>query len=282
MMGGVSLSRRSLLGAAAATALLGAAGCSQPAISRPSASPTGAIRDQLNQVMTTIANGNPNFGVFVEDLRTGGTWAFNDGYTSQSASMAKPMIVSMALRKARPGDLDADQISQAVLAITQSDNDAATALWTYAGPNGYPELAKALGMGRTRLDEGRPDQWSWTWTTPADQVKLVKALQERDSDALSFAEARFVYDQMGDVIPDQTWGVGQPRSSSVAVHLKNGWVQFRSTDGLWAVNSMGSVEGDGRNYRMCVMTRLPDFPTGRETVSEVGRWVFSILGSGTL
>lgn len=288
MMGGVSLSRRSLLGAAAATALLGAVGCSQTSIPRPSVSPTGAVRDQLNQVMTTIAGGNPNFGVFVEDLRTGGTWSFNDGYTSQSASMAKPMIVSMALRKARPADLSADLITDAVLAITQSNNDAATALWQYAGYAGYTDLAKALGMSHTHLDEGKPDQWSWTWTTPADQVKLVKALQEGTSEAISFAEAKFVYDQMGDVIADQTWGVGQPKSDSddpqlkVEVHLKNGWVQFKSTDNLWAVNSMGSVKGRGRDYRMCVMTRLPDFATGRDTVSEVGKWVFSILGSGTL
>ena len=288
MMGAVNWSRRSLLGAAAAGVVLGATGCTGTAVARPSASPVGAVRDQLNQVMTTIANGNKQFGVFVEDLRTGGTWSFNDGYTSQSASMAKPMIVSMALRKARPADLSADLITDAVLAITQSNNDAATALWTYAGHAGYTDLAKALGMADTHLDEGKPDQWSWTWTTPADQVKLVKALQERNTEALTFAEAKFVYDQMGDVIPDQTWGVGVPRVVSsdvnlkVDVHLKNGWVQFKSTDNLWAVNSMGSVEGQGRKYRMCVMTRLPDFPTGRDTVSEVGKWVFSILGSGTL
>ena len=288
MMGAVNWTRRSLLGAAAAGVVLGATGCTGTAVSRPSASPTGAIRDQLNQVMTTIAGGNKEFGVFVEDLRTGGTWAFNDGYTSQSASMAKPMIVSMALRKARPADLSADLITDAVLAITQSNNDAATALWQYAGYGGYTELAKALDMTHTHLDDGKPDQWSWTWTTPADQVKLVKALQERASDALTFAEAKFVYDQMGDVIADQTWGVGQPKFDSedanlkVEVHLKNGWVQFKSTDNLWAVNSMGSVKGRGRDYRMCVMTRLPDFPTGRDTVSEVGKWVFSILGSGTL
>ena len=282
MMGDVPWSRRSLLTAAAAGVVLGATGCTGTSIARPSASPTGAIRDQLNQVMTTIANGNHEFGVFVEDLRTGGTWAFNDGYTSQSASMAKPMIVSMALRKARPADLSADLITDAVLAITQSNNDAATALWTYAGYAGYTDLAKALGMSHTHLDDGKPDQWSWTWTTPADQVKLVKALQEQNSDALTFAESKFVYDQMGDVEADQTWGVGQPKSASVEVHLKNGGVQFKSTDNLWAVNSMGSVEGDGRKYRMCVMTRLPDFPTGRDTVSEVGKWVFSILGSGSL
>ncbi len=45
---------------------------------------------------------------------------------------------------------------------------------------------------------------------------------------------------------------------------------------------MGGVEGEGRTYFACVMTRTPDFATGREITSEVGKWLFSILGSGTL
>ena len=27
--------------------------------------------------------------------------------------------------------------------------------------------------------------------------------------------------------------------------MKNGWVEFKSSDGLWAVNSMGRVQGEG-------------------------------------
>ena len=87
---------------------------------------------------------------------------------------------------------------------------------------------------------------------------------------------------MGQVQDDQAWGVGQPRSATVTAHLKNGWVQFESTDNLWAVNSMGAITSDDRDYRLAVMTRVPDFPTGRETVTEVGKWVYEILGSGTL
>lgn len=43
---------------------------------------------------------------------------------------------------------------------------------------------------------------------------------------------------MGQVIDEHSWGVGAPRSEAVKVHLKNGWVKFKSGDGLWAVNSM--------------------------------------------
>ena len=41
----------------------------------------------------------------------------------------------------------------------------------------------------------------------------------------------------------QTWGIGHPKSDDVDVSMKNGWVQFQSTDNLWAVNSMGHVQG---------------------------------------
>jgi hypothetical protein len=283
------ISRRSLLTTAGVIAggmaLTGLAACSQsPAIPQPSASPTGAIKDQLDQALKVISGGSEKFGVYIEDVRSGGTYSFNGGYASQSASMAKPMIVSMALRKAAAdgGSLSAENVEYARKAITQSDNDAATALWNYAGYAGYQTLADGLSMTQTHLDTAKADQWSWTWTTPSDQVKLVKVLATGTSKALTAEQCSFVYDLMGQVEDDQTWGVGQPKSSSVSVHLKNGWVQFKSSDNLWAVNSMGSVVGDGRDYRLCVMTRVADFPTGRDLTSMVGKWVFSILGSGKL
>jgi hypothetical protein len=198
--------------------------------------------------------------------------------------MAKPMIVAMALRKARADGqaLSTEHRENARKAITNSDNDAATALWAYAGYQTYQSLADDLGLSHTHLDENRADQWSWTWTTPSDQVLLAKTLATGGSKALTDDECRFIWDLMGQVQDDQAWGVGQPKSGTVKAHLKNGWVQFKSTDGLWAVNSMGAVEGDGRDYRLAVMTRVPDFDTGRAVTSEVGTWVFSILGSGTL
>ncbi len=283
------ISRRSLLTTAAVfaggLAVTGLSACSTPpAIPQPTVAPTGAIKDQLDQALKIISAGSDKFGVFIEDVRSGGTYSFNGGYASQSASMVKPMIVAMALRKAAAegAELSPENLEHARKAITNSDNDAATALWTYAGYPAYQTLADALGLTHTRLDSAKADQWSWTWTTPGDQVKLVKALATGETQALTKAQCSFIYDLMGQVQDDQTWGVGQPKSASVQVHLKNGWVQFKSTDNLWAVNSMGSVTGEGRDYRLCVMTRVPDFATGRELTSAVGKWAFSILGSGKL
>ncbi len=284
-----TISRRSLLtsvavasGGLAVSALAACTGT--PNIPRPTASPGGTIPAQLDEVMRIIANGNPEFGVWVEDNRTGGVYSFNPDYTSQSASMAKPMIVSMAQRKAAAdgGELSAENAGLARKAITNSDNDAADALWAYAGGRpAYDALAKDLGMTQTHSDPAK-DFWSWTWTNPMDQVLLAKTLAKGGSKALTDAQCAFTWDLMGQVQDDQTWGIGQPKSAGVATHLKNGWVQFQSTDNLWAVNSMGGVEGEGRTYFACVMTRTPDFATGREITSEVGKWLFSILGSGTL
>ncbi|HQY98808.1 MAG TPA: serine hydrolase [Propionicimonas sp.] len=280
------LSRRSLL--LSATALAGGAllaACSgTPTIPRPTASPTGPIKDQLDEVLKVVSSGSEKFGVYLQDVRSGGTYSFNGDYASQNASMVKVMIALMVQRKARTdgGTLSQENVELTTKMITQSDNDAAEKLWAYGGgPDAYQQLADELKMTHTRRETGR-DDWSWTWTSPSDQVVLLNHLVDGGTDAFTPAEATFVYDLMGKVQDDQTWGVGAPKSSAVAVHLKNGWVQFKSSDGLWAVNSMGTVAGAGRDYRMAVMTRVPDFATGRELTSEVGRQVFSILGSGTL
>ena len=280
------ISRRSLLASAGAvTGGLALAACTgTPSIARPTASPSGTISAQLDTVMTVIAHGSNQFAVWVQDQRTGGVYGYNPDYTSQSASMAKPMIVSMALRKAAAdgGDLSPANTELAREAITNSDNDAADALWAYAGGRpAYDALAKDLGMTESHSDPAK-DFWSWTWTTPHDQVMLANTLANGGSKALTNAQCRFTWDLMGKVQDDQTWGIGQPRSASVATNLKNGWVQFQSTDNLWAVNSMGGVEGEGRSYFACVMTRTADFATGREITTEVGKWIFSILGSGPL
>lgn len=236
--------------------------------------------------METITAGQQKIGVAIRDLRSGGTWRFRGDLAAQSASMAKPMIVSMAMRKARADNLQqplpAEQAALATKAIENSDNDAADALWAWAGRRpAYYALASDLGLKHTYAATER-DFWSWTWTTPTDQVEFLRLLVQGGTSALTDGERGYLLDLMGKVQSDQTWGVGAPKSSDVAVQLKNGWVQFASTDNLWAVNSIGHVSGQGRDYLMAVMTRTPTFDTGRAYCNAIGQWVFSILGSGQL
>lgn len=281
------ITRRQLILRGSALAAGGAAllsGCGGPAIPTPTASPTGTVRAQLDEAIGIIADGSDALGVAIHDLRNGAVYGFKPDYASQSASMAKPMIVLMAQRRARAtgAPLTAEQVEQASKAITQSDNDSADALWAFAGAApAYDELAADLELPDTHADVARAESWSWTWTTPADQAALVQRLTE-GSPALADDDRGFLWDLMGKVIDDHSWGVGAPRSETVKVHLKNGWVKFESSDGLWAVNSMGQVDGDDRSYRIAMMTRTADFDTGRETLDAIGRWVFDILGTGPI
>ena len=272
------LSRRGLLLAAGATALVG---CSGATIPRVTVSPTGSIRDQLRAVMERVSTGTDKLGVAVKDLRSGATYDFRGDYASQLASAAKPMIVAMALRKAGADALPQPQADQAARAIEHSDNDSADALFEWAGRRpAFDALAKDLGLAQTHSDPAK-DFWSWCWTTPKDQLSFVEQLLT-GSKALTAGQRAYLLHLMGKVEADQAWGVGKPRSTEVAVQLKNGWVQFQSTDNLWAVNSIGHVQGAGRDYLLTIMTRTADFDTGRELTSEIGTWVFNVLGSGTL
>ena len=259
---------------------------SAPAVPTPTALPTGPVRDQLQAVLNVIAAGQDKLGVAVQDLRTGASWDFRGDWASQSASMAKPMIVSMALRKARADKLaqplPPEQAGQAEKAIRNSDNDSADALWKWAGGRpGYDALASDLGLKATRSAPEK-DFWSWTWTTPDDQRAFLRQLVKGDTKALTDAERSYLLGLMGQVQDDQTWGVGAPRSGSVQVQLKNGWVQFESTDKLWAVNSIGHVAGDGRDYLLTIMTRTPTFDLGKAYCTAIGDWVFRVFGSGEL
>ena len=233
-----------------------------------------------------IAADQDKLGVAVQDLRSGASWDFRGDWASQSASMAKPMIVSMALRKARADKLHlplpAEQDAQAQKAIRNSDNDSADALWSWAGGRpSYDALAEDLGLKNTH-SAAEKDFWSWTWTTPIDQLSFLHQLIKGDTTALSDTGRTYLLTLMGQVEDDQAWGVGAPRSPSVQVQLKNGWVQFQSTDNLWAVNSIGHVSGDGRDYLLTIMSRTPTFDLGRAYCNAVGDWVFRILGSGQL
>lgn len=276
------LTRRVLLAGAGGLLL---AGCARPPITlvTPTASPTGTVRAQLEDSLEIFGRNTELLGIAVRDLRTGVDFDHRGDYSSQSASMAKVMIVAMALRKARAdgGELSFENYGRATRAITVSDNDAADALWEYAGgPDAYQALATDLGLPDTRRDPVSTF-WSWTWTTPSDQ-RLLLDLLLHGTPALHVDDRLYLLELMGKTTADHTWGVGNPRSSEVDVWMKNGWVQFESTDGLWAVNSMGHVRGDGRDYLAALMCRVDSFEEGRRLLDAIGASLFAIMGSGTL
>ncbi|QIK71336.1 hypothetical protein G7070_02350 [Propioniciclava coleopterorum] len=276
------LSRRGLLVGAAALALTA---CSKGAPSVPAPPPlTGSVRDQLQALMELYAKTTDLLGLSVRDRRTGGTFSFNGGYDTQSASIAKVMIALMALNKARAAgeDLPFDRYRQLSKAIVNSDNDSADALWEFVGGGDqYTRLAVGLGLPNTHADPRSPF-WSWTNTTPDDQRVLIDRLVE-GTPAVHDEDRLYLVDVMTKTNSEQTWGVGHDRrKDKVEVAMKNGWVQFKSLDNLWAVNSIGHVVGEGRDYTAAIMCRRPTFDEGRDLVDAIGAGLFTIFGSGEL
>lgn len=276
------LSRRSLLAAGAALALTA---CSKPAPSVPAPpSLTGPVRNQLQETMELYVKTTDLLGLSVRDRRTGGTFAFNGGYDTQSASIAKVMISLMTLNKARAAgeELPFERYRQISKAIVNSENDAADALWEFSGGGDqYTRLAVGLKLPNTHADPRSPF-WSWTNTTPEDQRALIDAIVE-GTPAVHQEDRLYLQDVMTQTNPTQTWGVGAPRKKGkVEVAMKNGWVQFKSLDNLWAVNSIGHVQGEGRDYTAAIMCRRPTFDEGRDLVDAIGTALYRIFGSGEL
>lgn len=276
------LTRRALLFSVAGVAL---AGCARPStqLVLPTASPAGTPRDQLSASMAVFAQNTELFGVSVHDRRTGMTFGHNADFTTQSASIAKVMIVLLALRKARAAgeELTFEQYGLASQAIVNSDNDSADALWEWVGgPRAYTALAADLGLSSTRADD-RSDFWSWTNTTPTDQNTLIDLIVD-GSPALNVDDRLYLLDLMGRTNPSQTWGIGNPRGSKVDVQMKNGWVHFKSVDNLWGVNSIGRVAAEGVDYSAAIMCRMSTFDEGRALVDAVGATLFTVLKAGEL
>lgn len=282
-MAGVT--RRTVLGGALGSATLGLTACARPPVSftRPTASPTGSTAAQLEQMMAVYGTNTEKLGLWVRDLRSGRDWNHRGDYSSQSASMAKVMISAMALRQARSEghELTFDQQTLVSKALIDSDNDAADALWAYAGgADAYQRLANELQMTHTRRDDKRPD-WSWTWTTPQDQVVLLDKLVHGTT-ALVDLDRLYLLDVMRKTNPAHIWGIGTKRGGDVHVQMKNGWVEFKSSDQLWAVNSMGRVEGEGRDYLAAVLCRVPTFELGKALLDAIGSDLFKLMGSAPL
>ncbi len=286
-MSRLGVSRRAVLLGGGVSLL---ASCARPPVSiiSPTEEPTGSVRSQLTKIADVFGRNTDKLGMAVHDLRTGSEWDFQGDYASQSASIAKVMIVAMALRQAREsGEPFAyENYTRASKAITVSDNDSADELWALAGERpAYDELAADLGLPDTHSDPGNAF-WSWTWTTPSDQRELVRQLVE-GTDALHLEDRTYLLDLMGRVVPSQRWGVGQPstlesNSGKVHVAMKNGWVEFKSSDGLWAVNSIGRVQGEDRDYVATVMCRIETFEKGRRLVDAIGAEIWNVLGRGEL
>ncbi|MFD9686342.1 hypothetical protein ACFWXO_11310 [Kitasatospora sp. NPDC059088] len=106
-------------------------------------------------------------------------------------------------------------------------------------------------FGLTATTGGADGYWGLTATTAADQAQLLCQVFTGDS-ILSPASRGYVQQLLGQVESDQRWGVSAAATGGTSA-VKDGWLP-RDADGLWVINSIGTVEHDGHQLLIAVLS----------------------------
>jgi beta-lactamase class A len=188
-------------------------------------------------------------GLTADDPAEDLTCAFHRTTHFYAASVIKVTILSALLRKVHgPSGLTATQRHLANLMITQSDNNAATALWNDVGMTDMQAFLNRAGMRHTILS----DSWGLTQITAQDELTLLHVLTTSNK-VLSKSSREYALQLMAEVIPSERWGVSAGAPSDVTVHIKNGWLPYpKATD--WHINSIGAFTGKHISYQIVVLT----------------------------
>ena len=203
------------------------------------------------------AESTVDFSVAIVDHRSGASFAYQGDAAFSTASVVKVDILATLLLQARQGghQISAADEGLADIMITQSDNDAASTLWSEIGDADGLSAANRM-FGLTSTDPGEDGYWGLTTTTAADQVKLLDAIASPNGPLGT--ENATLLDLMGQVVSDQDWGVSAAARTGETTILKNGWLSLDSDDGLWAVNSIGRITGNGTDVTIAVLSHGSD------------------------
>jgi len=213
--------------------------------------------------------------VAVYDANNGQTYLNNPGLRFDTASIVKATIMGDLLHQADvSGQPASSELSLMVPMIEYSDNAAASTLWNDAGRStGIDHFLKLAGMYQT--SPGQNGYWGLTQTSVLDQVKLMRDYAYPNA-LLSPAERAYGLQLMEHVVSWERWGVSGGLPTGVTIALKNGWLPIGA--GGWEINSIGYINGDGRNYTIAVLTRAnPSESYGITTIEGISRILWQEL-----
>jgi Beta-lactamase enzyme family len=178
-----------------------------------------------------------------------------------SASVAKAMLLVADLRALASEHERLDVVSRSLLGemITQSDNNAAEAVWRRVGDAGLEDVAARAGM--TGFELG-PD-WANEQITPGDQARFFFEI-----DSLIPARFRaYARSLLSGVEPSQSWGIPAVARPRWTVFFKGGW---RGTAEGQLVSQVAWLEYGGRRIAIAVMTVSdPSMRYGEQTIEGV-------------
>jgi beta-lactamase class A len=206
----------------------------------------------LDAALEKYAATAPEFSVAVLDRKTGRRYSFRGGETYETASVFKVQVLACLLLTAQDQgrDLTSTELSLAKRMITQSDNDATTALFSRLGrAPAITRCNKRIGLTSTRVSPS----WGLTRTTADDQVTLLAELA--DTKGPLDAESRDLADDlMSSVDDDQDWGVPVVARAGEHATVKNGWLPRSPEGNRWIINTVGRVTGRDTDVLIAVLS----------------------------
>jgi Beta-lactamase enzyme family len=223
---------------------------------KPSTTAAKDITPPVTDVFTVpavaayLAGSNDGLTAAVFDVDNGYTSVYRPGVAEDTASIVKVDILAtlLAQTQAQGSTLSDDEQDTAQGMIEESDNDDATDLWNIDG--GAPGVARF--NARVGLTQTTPNvAWGLTTTTPTDQLTLLKTIVFPNS-LLTDASRNYELSLMTNVDPSEAWGISGGVPAGVTIAIKNGWLPLDA--GGWEINSIGYVNGDGRDYLIAVLS----------------------------
>lgn len=239
-----------------------------------------ALTDLGETLAGLLGGATTDYSVAAYDGTTATTYVDGAGAGMYTASIVKvEILAALLLQHQDAGTALTDaQRRLATLMIEQSDNDAASTLWTAIGGDEGLNAASAR-LGLTSTVGGEDGYWGLTTTSALDQMTLLDSLTAADSVLTASSQATLV-ELMGAVAPDQAWGVTAAADAGTTSAVKNGWLALSADDGLWVVNSIGLVDVAGSTVQVAVMLRgLSDFDDGVALVESIASATADSLAS---
>jgi beta-lactamase class A len=227
------------------------AAAATPTVSCTSAK-AGLAAKLKKDITAALANRKGTVAIGLYDRSTKTTCTLRATSAYDSASTVKVTVLATLLWDAKKHNryLTNTEASLAKAMITKSDNNATSKLWKQLGMTKIKGFLAAAGMTKTK--PGANGYWGLTQENVTDEQKLLKLITAKNT-VLSDNSRAYILKLMGQVVSSQRWGTPAGAPSSVAVHVKNGWLQ-RSTHG-WRVHSLGTFNGRGHDYMITVLTQ---------------------------
>lgn len=226
----------------------------QPRIAAASAICVSAAHPKLaarmsTQIAAALRGRRSVVGLAVQDEGLDVSCRLHSGRRFYAASVIKVTIISALLRKiGGPAHLSKAQRSLAWRMITESDNNAATALWNQTGHAALQRFLNLAKMTHTGLSPA----WGLTRITAQDELTLLRLLASRGT-VLTPRSRSYILWLMAHVIASQRWGVPAGAPGRVTVHVKNGWLGYPSNSD-WNINSIGVFTGSHLGWQTAVLT----------------------------